>query len=285
MTRFLYPALGIILIVATIVQVSATRASANTPAVRPAGEAAARVVAEGRVAAYPGAEVTVSAEAPGMIDVLRVAEKQRVVRGEVLATIASDDIRAALAVARARVTEADADIRLYQSEVSRAADLWKEDVGSRQAWEKAERDLDSARARRQSAIAEAARLEALVRKTTVTSPIDGVVIARHVDAGESVDIGEPVVTVADLERTRVEAEVDEFDAARVALGGNVVITAEGFEKSWSGVIEEVPDAVVNRRLKPQDPGKPIDTRVLLVKVRLDERTPLRLGQRVEVKIE
>ena len=51
------------------------------------------------------------------------------------------------------------------------------------------------------------------------------------------------------------------------------------------MIEEIPDSVVNRRLKPQDPSKPIDTRVLLVKVAFAEETPLKLGQRVEVKIE
>jgi HlyD family secretion protein len=37
-------------------------------------------------------------------------------------------------------------------------------------------------------------------------------------------------------------------------------------------------------LKPQDPTKPIDTRVLLVKVAFAERTPLKLGQKVEVGI-
>ncbi|HVH07318.1 MAG TPA: hypothetical protein VNE71_15100, partial [Myxococcota bacterium] len=40
-----------------------------------------------------------------------------------------------------------------------------------------------------------------------------------------------------------------------------------------------------RRLKPQDPGKPEDTRVLLVKIAFQEATPLKLGQRVEVRIE
>ena len=50
-------------------------------------------------------------------------------------------------------------------------------------------------------------------------------------------------------------------------------------------MEEIPDAVVGRRLKPQDPGKPEDTRVLLVKIALSEPTPLKLGQRVEIRIE
>ena len=77
---------------------------------------------------------------------------------------------------------------------------------------------------------------------------------------------------------------DEFDASRVKLGSPVTISAEGFEPTWRGTIEEIPDSVISRRLKPQDPSKPIDTRVLLVKVALNEPAPLKLGQRVEVRI-
>jgi hypothetical protein len=79
--------------------------------------------------------------------------------------------------------------------------------------------------------------------------------------------------------------VDEFDAARVHLGATVRVAAEGYDRPWRATIEEIPDTVVNRRLKPQDPSKPIDTRVLLVKVAFAEETPLKLGQRVEVRIE
>ena len=95
----------------------------------------------------------------------------------------------------------------------------------------------------------------------------------------------PLVTIANLDKTRVEAEVDEFDAGRVELGAEVQVTAEGFTgQSWKGTVEEIPDAVLPRRLRPQDPGRPSDTRVLLVKVALAEPTPLKLGQRVEVAI-
>ena len=62
--------------------------------------------------------------------------------------------------------------------------------------------------------------------------------------------------------------------------------AEGYDgKAWRGKVEEIPDSVVGRRLKPQDPGKPEDTRVLLVKIALLEPTPLKLGQRVEIRID
>lgn len=287
MKKILYPALTLLLLLATVVQVRATRSvHTQKPVAQPiARDMKATVAAEGRLVAYPGAEVTVGSDAAGTIERLLVEEKEAVRKGQVIARIAAEDTRAALAVARSRVGEADADIRLYEAEVARAAHLFREDVGSKQSWEKAERDLDAARARRGSAVAEVHRLDALVEKTVVLAPIDGVVITRFAHAGETVATGDPIVAIADLTRTRVEAEVDEYDAARIRLGGKAVVKAEGFDGQWRGTIEEIPDTVVNRRLKPQDPSKPIDTRVLLVKIAFDDKAPLKLGQRVEVRIE
>src|SRR5262249_54083397 len=63
-----------------------------------------------------------------------------------------------------------------------------------------------------------------------------------------------------------------------------VITAEGFpDRSWKGRVEEIPDSVTLRRLKPQDPSRPTDTRILAVKVAFAEPTPLRLGTTVELR--
>lgn len=283
MNRILYPLLGILILAATVVQVNATRRKPAPPRADTVAETP-RVVAEGRVVAYPGAEVTIGTDVAGTIARLTVDEKEPVRRGDTIAVIEADDTRAALGVARARVGEADADMRLFQSELARARNLWQVDIGSKQAWERADRDLDAARARRASAAAEVARLEALVEKTIITAPIDGVVITRHVHAGETIAAGAPIVTVADLAKTRIEAEIDEYDVARVKLGAAVLINAEGFDRAWHGTIEEIPDSVVNRRLKPQDPSKPIDTRVLLVKIAFAEPTPLKLGQRVEVRV-
>ena len=244
------------------------------------------VAAEGRIVAYPGAEVVVGTDLGGTIVSLKVQEKEKVRRGQLLAELRSDDHRAELDEARARVVEADADIRLAQAEVERARTLWDKAVGSKQALDKAERDADAARARRATAAATAQRLEAVLAKTRIVSPIDGVVIARQAQAGETLEPGQKIVTIADLSRMRVEAELDEFDAGRVRLNDEVRVTAEGYDgKSWRAKVEEIPDSVVGRRLKPQDPGKPEDTRVLLVKIALLEPTPLKLGQRVEIRID
>ncbi|HEY1435828.1 MAG TPA: efflux RND transporter periplasmic adaptor subunit [Thermoanaerobaculia bacterium] len=286
--RALWPLLGLALLAIVALQargaVRPAPASARTaPDAAPA--ASNHVAAEGRVVAYPGAEVVVGTDLPGTVVILRVQEKQRVRQGQLLAELRSDDHRAALAEARARVTEADAEIRLAESELERARALWEKSVGSRQALDKAERDVETARARRATAAATAARLDAVLAKTRILSPIDGVVIARHAQPGETLEAGAKIVTVADLSKTRIEAELDEFDAGRVRLEEAVRVSAEGYGVTWRGRVEEIPDAVVGRRLKPQDPGKPEDTRVLLVKIALLEPTPLKLGQRVEIRID
>jgi hypothetical protein len=88
-----------------------------------------------------------------------------------------------------------------------------------------------------------------------------------------------------LKRVRVEAEVDEVDFGGIALGAIVTISAEGFPgRIWRGHVEEIPDVVVGRHLRPEDTARPVDTRVLLVKIGLLEPTPLKLGQRIEVEI-
>lgn len=241
--------------------------------------------AEGRVAAYPGAQVTVGTDIAGTVARVLINEKDPVHRGQVLVELASAEQRAALDEARARVAEAEANLRLAQAQVMRWQALRAENLVAQQSLDAAERDRDAAQAQLALAHATSDRLDAVLAKTRIVSPLDGVVIARSVEPGQPVESGTPLVTVADLRRTRIEAEVDEFDAARVRLGVAVVVSAEGFDgQTWRGRVEEIPDAVVARRLKPEDPGRPSDTRVLLVKVALLEPTPLKLGQRVELEI-
>lgn len=251
----------------------------------PVSPATGGVVAEGRLVTYPGAEVVVGTEVAGTLVRLLVQEKDHVRQGQLVAEIKADDTRAELAEARARVAEAEADIRFADLDIERADRLLAGKVGTQEAVDRARRNKDAAYARRSTALAAVDRLEAVLAKSRLVAPIDGVVIARPVDAGEHLEAGDAVLTLADLDRTRIEAEVDEFDAGRVALGSPVEVTAEGYDgQAWKATVEEIPDAVVARRLKPQDPGRPSDTRVLLVKVALAEPTPLKLGQRVEVMI-
>ncbi len=243
------------------------------------------VAAEGRVVAHEGAEVVVGTEVAGLIVRLTVKEKSTVHAGDVIAELNSADLRASRVESMARVAEAEADIRFYEREDRRERALLARNATTPANFDANLRSLESARARRLAAVACCDRFDALIAKTRITAPIDGVVTARHAHPGEIARPGMALLTIADLKRLRIEAEVDEFDTARVALGALVSITAEGYGPTkWRGTVEEIPDSVVNRRTRPADPGRPIDVRVLPVKISLTEPTPLKLGQRIDVEI-
>jgi HlyD family secretion protein len=145
--------------------------------------------------------------------------------------------------------------------------------------------LSIATARRDAAKAAIDRLEADAAKYRIVAPIDGVVIERFAEPGEIVSPASHLMTIVDLSRLRVEAEIDEFDIEAVTLGAQATITAEGYPaRRFRGEVEEIADAVVPRHLRPEDPSRPGDTRVLRVKVGFRDPCTLKLGQRVEIAI-
>jgi RND family efflux transporter MFP subunit len=237
------------------------------------------------VVTYPGGEVIVGAERAGRVVRLLVDEGRVVRKGELLAELESDALRAAVREAQAQVLEAEAEARLAEVTLRRREDLAREKIVAAHDLDQAQRDLEIARARVDTARAAVARGEAQLRETRIVAPIAGTITGRHVQPGEMLEVGRRVVTLADLSRLRIEAEADEADAAALALGAPVQIRADGFPgRTWKGRVEEIPESVTLRRLKPQDPGRPTDTRVLSVKVAFAEPTPLKLGTTVELRI-
>ncbi|HYN04536.1 MAG TPA: efflux RND transporter periplasmic adaptor subunit [Vicinamibacteria bacterium] len=279
---------ALVAVAGTVLQargVVAPRAAGGTA--HPVAEkpAAAGVAAEGRVVAYPGAEVRVGAERGGRLVRVLVEEGAAVRRGQLLAEIESDELRAALAEARARVAEAEAEGRLADANLARRRQLTEEKILSVNELDQATRDVETAGARVETAKASVSRYEALLAKSRITAPIAGTVVARKVDAGQMVETGDHAFTVADLGRLRIEGEAHEADAGAVTLGAEVTITADGYPgHSWRGRVEEIPDSVTLRRIKPQDPSRPTDARVLAVKVAFAERAPLKLGTTVDLRI-
>jgi RND family efflux transporter MFP subunit len=270
---------------ATVLQARAVVQPPPAPATEPASPLPTGIAAEGRVVAYPGAEVRVGAERVGRLVRVTVEEGDAVRKGQLLAEIDSDELRAALAEARARMSEAEAELRLSEANLARRRKLQAERILAANDLDQALRDSETAHARIETARATVARYEALVAKSRIVAPIAGTVTVRRVDAGQMVDTGDHTFTLADLSRLRIEGEAHEADAQSVTLGAPVTITADGYPgRSWLGTIEEVPDSVTLRRIKPQDPSRPTDARILAVKVAFAEPVPLRLGTTVDLRI-
>jgi HlyD family secretion protein len=265
----------------------AARATDGGTSSFPSEASAVGVRAEGRVSAYPGAEVTVGTEVLGTIVSMPAPENAVVRKGDLLVELRSDDVRASLREAHARLIEAEVGLRLEQasSRLDRILPLRSSRESQAEAAKTRRETLDLALARRDAARAAVDRLEAEAAKFRIVAPIGGIVVARHADPGETVSPAAPLVTIADLTRLRVEAEVDEFDIPRINRQATATITAEGYPgRGWRGQVEQISAMVVPRQTRAADPGRPADTRVLIVQLTLLEPTPLKLGQRVEVEI-
>lgn len=243
------------------------------------------IMAEGRVSTHPGGEVTVAAEFPGKLAAIHVKERDRVSQGMVLAELDIVEDRAALAEAWARVREVDSELEYLKKELRRSQLLFGGQVVAEAEHARATQAVQNTERRKVSFAAAAARIQKRIDKARIVAPRSGVVTARRADAGEMVDAGEALLTIANLDELRIEAEVGEFDTAHVRLGAPASIKAEGYgARTWQAKVQEIPDTVVPRQLKPLDPSSPIDTRVLLVKLAPTEKLPFKLGQRVEVTI-
>jgi RND family efflux transporter MFP subunit len=251
-----------------------------------AAETSSVIVAEGRVVTYPGAQVTIGAETTGTIVCVNVAEKTTVKRGDLLVEFRTDELRAQVGEAEARLAEAEADVARLEADYRRSYTLFSRNATSHQEYVTTGFNLRAQRARRDALAALLERFVAQLARYRIVAPIDGVVTARQAQPGETVVAATPLLALADLSHLRIEVEVDEYDLAYAHVGARVKITAEGYPgHSWPGEVEEIADVLIGRRIRPEDPGKPTDTRVLPVRIAFREFTPLRLGQRVEVEIE
>jgi HlyD family secretion protein len=288
--RVVLPAIGLILVAALTwrslrdTNFPDGRAPAN---VAVAARGPGRVRAEGRVVAHPGAYVTVSSEVLGTITNLGVSEKSRVEKGDLIAELHADDVLASLREARHLLSEAEVGLRVERARYQASWFLSAATTGKTEQSSNVRKDaLAAAQAHRDAAKAAVDRTEAESAKYRILAPIGGVVVACYRHPGETVTPAAPIVSIADLGRMRIEAEIDEFDIPAVADQSAVTITAEGYRnRQWRGKVEEIADIVEPRQNRPENPGSPVDTRVLRVRIAFGEPCPLKLGQRVEVEID
>ena len=139
----------------------------------------------------------------------------------------------------------------------------------------------------QRAEATAEYFRRVLDKTYIKSPISGKVIRRYLHRGEMLnkDTQPYVVAVADLEKIRINAEADETDVGKINIGDPVEIVSYAYsDKTFKGSVREISDYAGIRKVTPNNPAKNRDMKVVQVKVGLDDKTPLRLGMTVDVRI-
>lgn len=236
--------------------------------------------------ARPGGQVTLRAKLFGTVESVRVVEGQKVSKGDVLLVFDDSEYAAQLGQAYATSKEASVRLRARATDTSRTKVLAQTGALPTASLDQIVEEKNVAQARLVAAGADAQRVRVALQKTRVVAPIDGHVIARDVEAAETVEPGADLFVIANLADLRIEAEVDELELGRLAVGARVEVTSEAYAgQHWEGTIEEVPLVVGARKLRPEDPSRPTDTGVVLVKIQYPADAPFRLGQRVNVRID
>ncbi|OLD57044.1 MAG: hypothetical protein AUI83_05775, partial [Armatimonadetes bacterium 13_1_40CM_3_65_7] len=106
------------------------------------------------------------------------------------------------------------------------------------------REQDAAAARAQLAQARAALQQAEILRgyTVLSAPLSGVVVAKHVEIGDLVGVGAPVLTIADLSQPYLRLFISETDLGRVTLGEPVDVRVDAFRgRVFHGTVTEISD--------------------------------------------
>jgi HlyD family secretion protein len=216
--------------------------------------------------------VQVGSQVSGTIAKLNVDFNSRVHKGDVVALIdpalfegallqATADLenaKANLVAAEANVERARAGLVQTKADFERTVGLAKDGVASPQQLDQAKANYDSANAGLNAAVAGATQARAQVNQkaaavsvaqtnlnyTVIRSPIDGTVVARNVDVGQTVaaSLQAPTIfTIAqDLTKMLVYAKTDESDVGSIKVGRPVTFKVDAFPKeSFHGLVSQV----------------------------------------------
>jgi HlyD family secretion protein len=230
------------------------------------------VSASGKI--QPKRLVQISADTPGRVVNLAVAEGDRVKAGQFLlqidpkslttrvasGTASLEAATASLEQMRQSIETARVQVQQAQQNLSRQQDLWKQQLTTREALDKATNDVkaaESALAEREKSVAaqasriqqERANLESSrydLSKQRIESPIDGIVTRRNIQEGETAVVGTMnnpgtvLLTLADMGVIQAEVEVDETNVPNIQMGQPAKITVDALpDRTFKGHVTEI----------------------------------------------
>jgi HlyD family secretion protein len=127
---------------------------------------------------------------------------------------------------------------------------------------------------------------ALLNKTQLRSPIDGMVLRRYLKTGETISIQPliPILQVGDTGKLRVRAEIDESDVGQVEIGQRAWVTAPTYAgRRFRGTVASIGQRMGRKTVRSDEPTEKNDTKVLDVLIDFeDPGVRLPIGLRVDV---
>ena len=209
------------------------------------GEIMQLVTATGQL--NPVKNVTVGSQISGIIQNLFVDFNSQVKAGQVIAQLDPATYKANVASAEGDVANARANLELTQVDFRRAEELFKSQLISKSDYDKATASLHQAEAQVKMKEASLQRAQVDLSRCTIYAPVDGIVISRAVDVGQTVAASlsapELFVIANDLTKMQIDANVAEADVGGVEVGQPVEFTVDAFPfRTFRGQVVQVRNA-------------------------------------------
>lgn len=200
------------------------------------------VVATGTV--EPVTKVDVGTQVSGIIDRIYVDYNSVVKKGQLIAEMDKVTLQAELESQEAQLANAKAEYEYQQKNYARSKVLFEKQLISDSDYEEATYNYEKAKSAYEKSKADIVKVRRNLGYAVITSPIDGVVISREVEEGQTVAAGfetPTLFTIAkDLTEMQVIADVDEADIGEIREGQRVTFTVDAYRNdAFEGVVTQV----------------------------------------------
>jgi HlyD family secretion protein len=262
------------------------------------------VSASGKIQAKT--QINISSDVTGRVTELAVEEGQRVKRGQFLMQIdprnqrtAAERSEASLAGTRSQLEEtrqaiatSRENLNLSRETARRQRELWAQQLTTRDALDRAENEVKVRETQLRQTEQSLSTMEQRIRetqaslsgarydlsKTRIESPVDGLIVRRNIEQGETVVIGTMnnagtvLLTVADMSIIEAEVEVDETDIPSVQIGQVAKVRIDALpDRTFTGKVTEVGNSPIQTTTVGQTTGQTATN--FKVTIQLDSEIP------------
>lgn len=192
----------------------------------------------------PVTSVTVGTQVSGIVSHLYVDYNSVVKKGQVIAELDKTNLTSELNTARANLSSAQSSLSYEQANYNRYKTLYDKGLVSADEYESARLSYDKARQQVATSRESVQKAQTNLSYATITSPIDGVVLSKSVEEGQTVaasfNTPELFTIAQDLTNMRVIADIDEADIGGVKEGQRVTFTVDAFpDDKFEGEVTQV----------------------------------------------
>ena len=192
----------------------------------------------------PVTSVTVGTQVSGIVSKLYVDYNSVVKKGQVIAELDKTNLISELNTSKANLSSAQSTLNYEQANYNRYKTLYDKGLVSADEYESARLSYDKARQQVNTSRESVQKAQTNLGYATITSPIDGVVLSKSVEEGQTVaasfNTPELFTIAQDLTDMRVIANIDEADIGGVKEGQHVTFTVDAFpEDSFEGSVTQV----------------------------------------------